>query len=198
MKNVKISVATILLLSATTGFAKEQHGSHEHGKAQLNVAIDSLKVMIAFESPADSIYGFEHEAKAAKDVAARDTAVKVLKYNAASLFQFQGDRGCALTTSTIEPWVIEGDDDHDHDTNTNTNSKTKAKAAKGKVKESKHGHGEVHASYTFTCAKAPAGSKLTVTLTDSFTRLRQIAVQLISDQKQSGTTITSSNKTLDL
>ena len=195
MKHVTVSILTALALSATAGTAKEQHGAHEHGKAELNVAIDGLKVMIALESPAESIYGFEHEAKAAKDVTARDNAAKLLKDNASTLFQFQADRGCALTESKIEPWVKEGDDDHDHDAK-------KAKPSKGGKAEHhqhEHGeHGEVHANYTFPCTKAANGSKLTVTLTDSFPKLREIAVQLISDQKQSGTTLKASNKTLDL
>lgn len=198
MKNTTVGMLTVLALASAPGLAKEQHGAHEHGKAELNVAIDGMNVMIAFESPADSIYGFEHEAKAAKDIATRDDAAKILKENASSLFQFQADRGCALTTSSIDPWVKEGADDHDH------HDAKKAPSAKGK-KESGHkqkhdhgNHGEVHANYTFTCTKSPASSKLTVTLIDTFPKLREIAVQLISDQKQSGSTLKSSNKTLDL
>lgn len=202
MKSLNIRCAIAFIAIASTSFAKEQHGAHEHGKAELNVAIDGGKVVLAFESPADSIYGFEHEAKSAKDIAARDNAVKLLKDDAANLFQFSGDVGCKLTDTKIEPWVKEGEDkddyDHDHDAKTPAKAE-KGKPTKGKKAKHHHGeHGEVHATYTFTCTKAPTGSKLTVNLTDKFAKLRQITVQLISDQKQSGATIKAGNKTLDL
>lgn len=203
MISIRLPVVATILFSSTLAFSKEQHAAHEHGKAELNVAVDGQTVTLAFESPAESIYGFEHEAKTAKDITTRDAAAKLLKDNAAALFQFQADRGCTLNKSTIEPWVKEGDDkeDHDHDHDHGSDAK-KSKSTKSKTKPStrhKHSaHGEVHADYTFTCTKAPAGSKLIVNLTDSFPRLREIAVQLISDQKQTGSTIKSSNKTLDL
>lgn len=176
MHFLKYSTLATLMLVSPRLLAKEQHGAHEHGKAELDIAIDGTKVVIAFESPADSIYGFEHDAKSAKDIATRENAAAVLK-DAASLFQFPAALTCALTESKIETWVVETPKD----------------------KKSKHGeHGEVHANYTYTCAKSPTGSKLIVALTDKFPKLREIAVQLVSDQKQSGSTIKATAKTIDL
>ena len=181
-------IAAIMSLATSTNlFAKEQHGAHEHGKAKLDIAIEGTKVSLGFESPAESIYGFEHEAKNPKDIAARDAAVKELKENTANLFQFQPALGCTVATATVEPWVTE---DHDH-----------AKADKKGKKEQhkKHGkHGEVHADYSFTCAKNPSGSKLTVTLTDKFPRLREIVVQFVSDKKQTGATLKTGATSIEL
>lgn len=195
---VNLSLITTLAITPYGLFAKEQHGAHEHGKAELSVAIDGMKVTIALESPAESIYGFEHEAKKPKDVTARDDAAKKLKDNAATLFQFAPSVGCTLTDSKIEPWVKESEEEHERE-------HAKDKKAKGDKKAEEHDHhhehgehGEVHANYTFTCTKSLSGSKLTVTLLDSFPKLREIAVQLISDQKQSGSTLKAANKTIDL
>lgn len=166
------------------------HKAHEHGKAELDVAIDGTKVAIEFESPAESIYGFEHEAKKAKDIEARDKAVKILKEKAAVLFQFAPEVGCELTEAKVEPWVKEDDAKED--------ASDKNHAKHGKKKHAHAEHGEVHADYTFVCKKPLTGSKLTVTLTDSFPKLRSIKIQLVSDQKQSGLILKSSKQAIDL
>lgn len=194
---VSVFLSAVFFLT-TPLFAKEQHGAHEHGKAKLDIAVEGTKISVTFESPAESIYGFEHEAKTKSDIAARDSAAKILKDDALSLFQFDASLGCKMTSSQIEAWVKEDhDEDHDHHA-----SKT-AKPHKGMshTKEAAHEHGEhseVHANYVFTCNKAPSGTKLTVNLTNKFTRLREIVVQMISDQKQSGTTIKAGSTAVDL
>ncbi len=185
-----IIAAIVSSATSTNLFAKEQHGAHVHGKPKLDIAIEGTKISLGFESPAESIYGFEHEAKNPKDIAARDAAVKELKENSGNIFQFQPALSCTLASATVEPWVTE---DHDHD------REKSIKKGSHKEKSKKHGeHGEVHADYVFNCTKTPSGTKLTVTLTDKYPRLLEIAVQLISDKKQAGATLKSGSTSLDL
>lgn len=55
---------TIGAVALVVGFgaeAAETHGAHEHGHAVLKLAQEGTEVVVHFESPLDSIVGFEHE-----------------------------------------------------------------------------------------------------------------------------------------
>ena len=60
----------LLLISPVTFAAAKEHRHHEahvHGSATLNIAFEKLQGKIEFKAAADSILGFEHEAKSEKD-----------------------------------------------------------------------------------------------------------------------------------
>ncbi len=71
----------LFALLAPLAWSQEAHGhkAHVHGVAALDIAIEGKTVTAIFESPADSIMGFEHLAKTPAEIKKRDEALAKLK-----------------------------------------------------------------------------------------------------------------------
>lgn len=174
--------ALLLALSSThASAAGKGHGAHDHGHAHLNIAVEGSKATVQFESPAECVYGFEYEAKDAKDIAQRDAGVKNLTDQIASLVVFDASLKCTATATKVEPFVIE-----DHHEGEGHKSKAKGDKKKGhaKHKEAKHGtHSDVRAEFAFTCAAPIAGTKLTFAFGKVFPKIKELKVQVVGDKQ---------------
>jgi hypothetical protein len=200
IKMNRLLFGSLLLATTSTLMARESHHEHDHGSASLNVAIDKTTITIELESPSESIYGFEHEAKTAKQIADRDGAVSKLKSMGMQLFKFDQKLGCNVASKSVDPFVQEGDD-HDHESQkAPANKATEKKDSKKSHAKEKHhdNHSETHATYEVQCKEAPSGSSLEVGLFATFPKLKKIKVQVIGDKAQSGATLTRSNNKLTL
>ncbi len=189
MKNFKI---VIILLNALnfcaipSVFAKSQK-AHEHGKAQLGVSIEGSKVGIDFESPAEAIYGFEHEAKKASDKKKRDDAVQIFQNKISEMITFDSSLKCKFKEKEIEAFVVEKEDDHDND------------HKKEKSSHKHHGqHGEFHAEYEVTCEKSPVGSEVLIAIKKFFPKIKSLKVVILSEKTQNEKTLTSSQEKVKL
>jgi len=193
---VKISgrmVIVALVFSSAPAMAGKGHKAHEHGVAQLDIAIEGMKVEIEFKSPAESIYGFEHEAKSDKDKKALADAQAKLEQGLPKMFALPADLGCTVASMKVEPYVVEDDDAHETAAGTKP-SETKPAETKpaGKSKKHHHHHGEhaeVHAELSLNCTKSPAGTTIDLDFSKDWSKIRRINVQVISDAKQKGVTL---------
>jgi hypothetical protein len=170
-----------LLLSSIALAGGKSHKAHDHGVAQLSLVVEGQKVTAQFESPSESIYGFEHEAKTPKDIEKRDTEVAKFTSQVADLFQFDASAGCKLSPSKVEPFVVESKEE----------------------KEEKHSkkeavHSEVKVTWEGQCTAAAAGSKMKVGFLGVFKKLKKLNVQVMSGEKQSGKMIKKNNEVIDL
>lgn len=57
----RTAVGALALIVGHGAVAAETHGTHEHGHAVLKLVQEGAKVVVHFQSPLDSIVGFEHE-----------------------------------------------------------------------------------------------------------------------------------------
>jgi Protein of unknown function (DUF2796) len=136
------------------------HKAHEHGSANMNVVVEAQKVTVEFESPAESIYGFEHEAKSEKDKKKQQDAFEILKKKTAEIFTLDAKSECVWQEPKVE--VKKGEEE---------------------------GHSEVAALFIADCKKPLTGSKLMVDFSKHFKKLGKIKTQVVSGNKQSGKTI---------
>lgn len=98
-------------LAAGCDSQTQSDGAHVHGIASLTLAIDEpTAASIEFVSPAESIYGFEHEASTAVEIAARDEALTALESRFDEMLVLPDALGCWIEDSVVEV-VLE--DDHD-------------------------------------------------------------------------------------
>ena len=103
-----ITVLLTSLIAALSSFqilAVETLDSHEHGSANLNIAIDNKVIAIHFESPAVNIIGFEYQPN---DEAQRSliSAAKSKLSNFANSYELQGEPNCLMISSSAD-WVSE-------------------------------------------------------------------------------------------
>lgn len=211
--------AAILLFAACTQTAvaadKRQHGSHEHGTAKLDVAIEQNALYIALDTPAANIIGFEHAPVTKEQKASLRNGITQLKQGGA-LFITPQAAGCRLADADVEspftsPEQHAHSDEHGHE-------KSHAKHDHDKHKHEEHGHHDKHdhdkherhghehaaqevhadfrASWQFDCKNAGAIKQLNIRIFDKFPDMQRLQVQTITSERQGGTILTSSNPVL--
>jgi hypothetical protein len=168
---------------------KRQHGTHVHGIAALNLALEGDEVHLELDSPAANIVGFEHAPSSAANHAALDKAVAMLN-DGERLFQFNAAAGCRMEKAMVMSASLdEGHrDEHSHD----------------KHGHDEHGHegheGETHsdidAVYHFECDQPGKLKQLTVELFEAFPGMEELDVQYIVESKQGAAELTPTNHVL--
>lgn len=189
-------VATALLNS--NAFAKQKrYGSHQHGVAAVNVVAEGKSVTVQLKTPADSIYGFEHEAKTKTDVERRDTAIAKLKSSAPGMFILDASLNCTLSSADVDPFVTDEHAEHEKAEHTKVSEKHHQKEKHNHNKK-KGTHAEVHATFKFECEKAVSGTSMSFAAQKQFKALRTLKVQVLSGDKQSGLTVKSDQGSVPL
>jgi hypothetical protein len=189
MRRLLIALPFALLpLAAAHAHDDHEHehgslGAHEHGVAQLNVALDGQALEVELQSPAMNLVGFEHAATSDADKAKVATVRKTLEQPLA-LFNLPTAAGCELTEHELESPLFGDaprDDDHDH----------------GKADAHHHEHSDVHAHYQFTCATPAALTQLGLAgLFKTFPATQKVQLQLIAPSGQQGLELTPAASTV--
>ena len=142
------------------------HESHEHGVAELNLAVDGSSVLIELESPAVNIVGFEHKPQNKAEQDQVEQAINQLK-QAKALFLFTSDANCHLDAVEVETELQQDHEQHDHDHH-----------------ESDVEHSEFSVNYTFSCDSIEKLEQVEVTLFQEFNGIESITGQLITTKSQ--------------
>ncbi|MDJ0842374.1 MAG: DUF2796 domain-containing protein [Acidobacteriota bacterium] len=88
-----------------------QHGAHTHGKAELNLVLNSDREIVAeLISPAESVYGFEHAPRNAKETEQMKEGLKRLKASLSNMLVFEKQAVCKITEIDGESYsgAVEG------------------------------------------------------------------------------------------
>jgi len=88
------------------------HGAHEHGVAQLDIALDGTELQIELDTPAVNLLGFEHAPRDARQEAVLGEAVDDLR-DGARLFSLTPEARCVLRDARILSSLLPDDDGHD-------------------------------------------------------------------------------------
>ena len=177
-----------------------QHGSHVHGIAALNLALEGQEVHIELDSPAANIVGFEHAPSSEDDHAALDKAVATLK-DGDRLFKFNDDAGCRMETAKVASELL----DEEHQAHTEEKTGEDAHEEKEGHEHEEHagddahegehaGEGETHsdieATYHFECNAPGKLTQLTVELFEAFPGMEELKVQYVIESKQGAAELT--------
>jgi len=211
---------TTTLALVTAGFStlasaqtERELGSHEHGSAFLNIAVDDGQVFLELESPWDNLVGFEHAPSTDEQHELVDNAIALLN-QPEQLFSFDGG-GCVADDATVESGMASGDDDHHdehaHDDNHDKDDDHHDEDGHGddhdKHDEDAHGHddhadegthAEVLATYTFNCSEVNQLSAINVTLLKLWSGFEDLDVQLIGPGGQAAVELGQSESVVDI
>ncbi|WP_033953195.1 DUF2796 domain-containing protein [Pseudomonas aeruginosa] len=164
-------------------------GKHEHGVAQLNVALDGKTLELELDSPAMNLVGFEHAASTDADKAAVAKARAQLE-KPLELFALPVTAGCSVASQELRsPLFGDKAPAHAH----------KEKAGHEHEHEHENGHADIHGHYQLSCEK-PELLKL-LTLAEFFKRFpatQKIQVQLIGPDGQKGADLAPASAELKL
>jgi hypothetical protein len=138
---------------------RHQHGAHVHGTAKLDIAVEGRTATVEFEAPAESIVGFEYQAKTAADQQKQAKALELLKNKIGGMVIFEPALGCHWSPTNLD--VVRQDQEH----------------------------AEVHGVFAVACDSPLAGSRVRFAFTREFPALRTINVQVVAKTQQVGATI---------
>jgi hypothetical protein len=162
--------------SAVAAPAPARQHAHLHGVARMGVAIQDKTLTIQFESPLDSLIGFEHRAVTPTQKAAV-SALQARMRTPQDLFRFDAAAGCGLTKSEAESAIFQP---------------ASAGAAAGDE------HADLDASFEFHCASPALLTTLEVGLFETFPRLKRIDVDVATEKGQFKRDLKSPQRTIAL
>lgn len=151
--------AVCIVVTAQT----RSRNAHEHGSAKVSIAFEtatgSPTGVVEFEAPAESVIGFEYEARSAADKARVDAALGTLMARFGEMVVFPAASSCRMTnqSATVE---------------------LPHHAAKQEQ------HAEVRAVFGVTCAKSLAGTEIRFGFAKVFPKIHDVAVTLLAGEQQ--------------
>lgn len=169
-----------------------EHSAHEHGSAQLNLAIVGAEVEVELETPAANIVGFEHMPSGEADHHALDEAVAALKKGDA-LFRFDPAADCRLIEAAVKSPLLEEGDHHDEH-----EEHEKHDEHHDEHEEHEEAHSEFHAHYHFNCTHPAQLSELKVDLFDQFPATYRLNVQYLINDKQGAVQLEADHREIHL
>lgn len=139
-------------------------GTHEHGVAQFDAALDGTSLEIELRSPAVNLLGFEHAANSAEDKRkVADTRAQLEQPD--RLFGLSAEAHCKLDEARLESPLF-ASKGHDHDAGT---------------------HSDIHARYRYSCSAPEALPGLDLRgLFEAFPGTEKIQAQVIGPNGQQG------------
>jgi hypothetical protein len=161
---IAVLLCAPLALAATGALAQAasaapQH-AHVHGVARLDVVVQDKTLSITFESPLQSLIGFEHRPTTPAQVAAVND-LRTRMRTARELFSFDADAGCGLTKADAESAIF-------------------GPATSGAADT----HADLDASFEFRCARPERLTQLEVGLFAVYPGLQQLDVEVVTDRGQ--------------
>ncbi|MGD8701631.1 MAG: DUF2796 domain-containing protein [Desulfosarcina sp.] len=180
---------------------KRHHGAHEHGVANLNIAIEGNSVYIEFTSPAANIVGFEHHPRTQEQKNAVKDAVNKLQKGDA-IFLLSAKSESKLVNASVDTDIDKDAEHHAQEEHAHSKEEHHGHAEKH---DDDHGdadkherHSEFEAKYQFACQKPDKLSQIEVMLFRAFPGIEHIEVQLLTETKQTAMELTAKKNKIEL
>lgn len=191
----------VIAASFFLGFASlaqaQAHGAHEHGVADLRVAVEGSELSIELSTPLDNLVGFEHAPRTdAQRKAVAEAEARLRDFPA--LFVLPAAARCEVKDIELEsPWheAEHGEHkDHGHD--------HKHEQAHDHKHDDGHdhdaGHGDLHAHYELSCAVPQALNEVQVRLGEVFPRMARVRAETATPNGQNAATLDKTRNRLPL
>jgi len=191
-----------IVLASTSGLAiasensdeYREHGTHEHGAAEMSVALIDGELTINLNTPAYNILGFEHAPSTDEQIKHVEQQFAQLE-QAQALFAIPKNAACSLQKFELEsPFEEHSHDEHEHE---------EEHAEHDHEHDHDHEEGETHSdirvSYHYSCEDLAAVNSVDMSgLFEHFKNLEKLNVSWLDAESQSAATLTPENARLTL
>lgn len=166
----------LLAAIAISSAAALAAGPHEHGLAQVDIAVDAQRITVTLETPLQNLLGFERaprsdaERRAVADLAAR-------LRNASTLFRIDAGGACRAGQVELQSTAL------------GWGAAAAPAGPPARRKDADDAHADLDASFEFNCASAARAGHIDLGLFDAFARLSRIEVQLATSKGQTRSTL---------
>ncbi len=182
--------------------ALAQHAAHEHGKAELNIAMETeQELVVELLVPGESVYGFEHEPKNEAERKQQAEGMRRLETGLGNALVFDSSLDCRFeslgardTESHDDHHDDHGDDHHDdHDDDHGHHDESEKS---GHDHDEGHGHSDVHVQWSVKCGRSISGTTATFNWSSLLTGIEQVDVIVLSAERQDEIRLKGSSGTL--
>ena len=160
--------ALLVLCGVATASPAGASKPHQHGVAQLDVAVDAMRVTLELDTPLDNLLGYERAPRNDAERAAADKMLARLRA-ADQLFRIDSAAGCTLAKVTLEAPVL----------GLGANAATPAKGE----------HADLNGRFEFTCKAGNLARFVEVDLFEAFLPMKRINLQLVLPRGQMKATL---------
>jgi len=182
MKNIFMVLVCLVVSFSFSAHASREKDSHEHGAANVMLAMEGEKLQLNFEVPSESLIGFEHFPKSQDQRWYFNEAIKSL-LEPSKLFSIPADAECLLVGINVSQSLFAAKDEHGHE----------EKDEHGHEEKDEHGHdesdkSEIHSEfiskYHWNCEHLDEIDSIGTQLMNIFPRIEEIRVRWITKNNQ--------------
>lgn len=184
MKRSKLNaifLATSSALMALSANASDNPGAHQHGHAELQVALDGNQIDLIFTSPAYNLLGFEHRARTDDQKALVKETEEWLEHT--PLINTP-DASCKVASAEVYHEAGDGSGDH-HEHNEHEHSEG-------------YGHSDFEVTQVLNCTGLASAEALLIPLTERFPEIEDLGVQWVWSGGQGSTRLEQPERSFSL
>jgi len=198
MKNIFMVLVCLVVSFSFAAHASREKDSHEHGAANVMLAMEGEKLQLNFEVPSESLIGFEHFPKSQDQRWYFNEAIKSL-LEPSKLFSIPADAECLLVGINVSQSLFAAKDEHGHEEKDEHGHEEKdehgheEKDEHGHEEKDEHGHdesdkSEIHSEfiskYHWNCEHLDEIDSIGTQLMNIFPRIEEIRVRWITKNNQ--------------
>lgn len=158
------AILAATVLTAGSAFASDNPGAHQHGHAELQLAIDGNQIDLIFTSPAYNLLGFEHRARTEEEKA---RVTQTTNWLGETPLVNTAEAGCMVMNAVVHHQA-DGDDHghaHDHDDKDEDESSSR--------------HSDLEVTQTLSCSGLNPSEELSTPLTERFPEIEHLGVEWV-------------------
>jgi hypothetical protein len=149
-------LAAAAIVAAGAVFASDNPGAHQHGHAELQLAIEGNRIDLMFTSPAYNLLGFEHRARTDEQKARVTETADWLRQTP---LLDTAEASCTVVNATVHHQADGDDHGHDH--------------------KDEPSHSDFEITQTLRCSGLNASETLTTPLTARFPEIEHLNVEWV-------------------
>lgn len=185
MKRSKLNAVFLATSSALMAFsanASDNPGAHQHGHAELQVALDGNQIDLIFTSPAYNLLGFEHRARTDDQKALVKETEEWLE---STPLINTPDASCKVASAEVYHEAGDGSGDH-HDHGHDSNGHDHHEHNEHEHSEG-YGHSDFEVTQVLNCTGLASAEALLIPLTERFPEIEDLGVQWVWSGGQGST-----------
>ena len=184
MKNIFILSVCLSISFNVLAEASRQKDSHEHGAANLKIALEGEKIQVEFEVPSESLIGFEHFPKSESNRENFSNAIKILS-DPSRLFAMSREGECLLVGMNISQSLFSNEEEHGKDESEEEHGHDDSEDEHGHDQSEKSEiHSEFKSNYSWNCQHLDEIDSIGTQLMTVFPKIEEIRVNWISNNGQ--------------
>ena len=190
MKNILNVLVCLIVSFNVLAESSREKDSHEHGAANVMLAMEGEKLQLNFEVPSESLIGFEYFPKSQDQRWYFNEAIKTL-LEPSKLFSIPANAECLLVGIKVSQSLFSAEDEHGHDEKDEHGHDEKDEH--GHDEKDEHGHdesdkSEIHSEfsskYHWNCEHLDEIDSIATQLMNIFPRIEEIRVRWITKNNQ--------------